>query len=120
MNKNNLNLNNKFGECCRCPGLVNKDALFNNYVSSRIFENTIQQKFKLNNTHAYRNLLQTKSNYINELNNNYLNNYKCESNNTNKFYIDSSKYNFETKLIKNYIGPQQENNGIKRSEKQTL
>ena len=44
MARNNLNLDNKFGNCCNCPGFVNDDRLFTNYVSSRIYNDSTMKK----------------------------------------------------------------------------
>jgi hypothetical protein len=116
MSKNNLNLNNKFGECCRCPALTNRDILFTNYLSSKIFESNVQNNLAMN-SHGYRHFLQTKSNDYIKMETDYLSKNKCTNNNKNKFYIDTSKYDFSTNLINDYQGPMMQNHYTKKSER---
>ena len=106
MAKNNLNLDNKFGNCCNCPGFVNDDRLFTNYVSSRIYNDSTMKKLNASNSHEYRNKLQNHAVDIMKNTSKYYNdNVGCFSDDKNKFYIDSSKYGFDTKLSKQYNGP---------------
>ncbi len=117
MNKNNSNLNNKFGECCRCPALMNRDRLFTNFISTRVFEDTVQKNLNMKDSHAYRNFLQTKSNDYIKMENGHLEKNKCKNTGKNKFYIDTSKYDFTTQLINDYQGPKVQNHYTKKSER---
>jgi len=114
MNQNNLN--NKFGKCCNCPALSSGDQYFTNYVSSRLYNNELQKKLNINNSHAYRLSLQSNaSKYMSE-ENIKISSDKCKSDNKNNFYIDSSKYDFSSKLINEYSTPDIPNNYIKKSQ----
>jgi hypothetical protein len=115
-NSSQNNLNNKFGECCGCPALVNDDRLFNNYVSSRLRNDQIRKSLNITDSHTYRSILQTASqNFIGD-DIKRIENSRCKSNDKNKFYIDSSKYNFDKPLTNGYWGLSIENDGIKQSQ----
>ena len=119
MNKNTSNqsnLNNKFGECCGCPALVNGDRLFNNYVSSRLRNDQIRKSLNLPDSHSYRSVLQTSGKDFISDEVKRIDNIRCKSNDKNKFYIDSSNYNFDKPLTDGYWGLKIENDGIKRSQ----
>jgi hypothetical protein len=119
MSKNNSsqnNLNNKFGECCGCPALVNGDRIFNNYVSSRLRNDQIKKSLNLSDSHSYRLVLQNTGQNIINNETNRLNNLRCKSDGKNKFYIDSSNFNFEKPLTDGYNGLQIDNIGIHRSQ----
>jgi hypothetical protein len=119
MSKNNSsqdNLNNKFGECCGCPALVNGDRLFNNYVSSRLRNDQIRKTLNLPDSHSYRLVLQSSGqNFVGE-EIKRIEKVRCKSNDKNKFYIDSSKYNFDKPLSDGYWGLSIQNDGIKKSQ----
>jgi hypothetical protein len=119
MSKNNssqYNLNNKFGECCDCPALMNGDRLFNNYVSSRIQNDQIRKSLKLPDSHSYRKILQNDA--LDFINNDTkkMENIRCKSNAKNKFYIDYSTYTFDKPLSDGYWGLSIENTEIKKSQ----
>jgi hypothetical protein len=119
MNKNNssqYNLNNKFGECCGCPGLMNDDRLFNNYVSSRIQNDQIRKSLNLPDSHSYRSILQNAGQKFLDEDIKRIEKIRCKSNTKNKFYIDSSKYNFDKPLIDGYWGLSIENTEIRKSQ----
>jgi len=82
-----MNLDNKFGKCCDCPGIYSGDRYFTNYMSSRIYNNELQNRLGYTDSHSYRLNLQT--NGFETLKNNY---NICTSDNNNKFYLDLSKY----------------------------
>ncbi len=112
----NSNLNNKFGKCCGCPPIMTRGRLFRNFVSSHIFEDSNRKRLNMPDSHAYRKELQTNAiSHIQEPINNLEKNHKCKSDSNNKFYIDSSKFNFSTPLENNYQGPQMPNNYVKKS-----
>ena len=118
MNQNNLN--NKFGECCNCPALSTGDQYFTNYVSSRIYNYNLQKKLGIKDSNAYRlNLQSNGTKYMSDENIKY-GNEVCKSNKTNNFYIDTSNYNFSTKLINDYSSPNIPNNYIKKSQVSTF
>lgn len=109
----NLNLNNKFGECCSCPALITNDLIFNNYISARIYNDSIMKSIDVLDTHKYRSILQSDKNIVTNKNK-FL---KCKSNNKNLFYIDSSKYNFNIPLNNEYNGPNKINNDLSKPNK---
>lgn len=104
-------LNNKFGNCCNCPGLTDDDRLFNNYTSSRVYNDSLKKSLKLTDTHEYRDMLQ--KNGLDYMRDNVYNveKIKCKNNN-NKFYYDLSKYTFNNKLENEYNGPKCQNNDV--------
>jgi hypothetical protein len=64
------------------------------------------KKLKASNSHEYRNKLQKHAvDIMKNTSTHYNDNLVCYSNDKNKFYIDSSKYGFDTKLSKEYNGP---------------
>ena len=116
MNKNiNSNLNNKFGKCCNCPGLMRGDMYFTNNISSRIYNDMVQKDLKINDSNTYRSILQV--NAVNFMKNeiNKFEQDRCKSDGNNKFYIDSSNYGFNSKLENEYNGPRYKNHYIKKS-----
>lgn len=111
------NLDNKFGQCCDCPGLLTGKQYFTNFVSSRIHNEELKKNFGATDSNSYRQKLQSNATmYILNENNKYVND-KCKSNNQNKFYIDSTNYNFSTNLVNEYNAPSIPNNYIKKSDK---
>jgi len=114
MNKNNLN--NKFGKCCNCPALANGNQFFTNFESSRLYNYDLQQKYKLKNSHDYRLNLQNNAAFLMLNENVNFDSQQCTSDKQNKFYIDSSKYNFSTKLSNDYSYPKIPNNYFKKSQ----
>jgi len=115
MNQNNLN--NKFGECCNCPALSTGKQYFTNYVSSRLYNDNFRKKLGINDSNSFRLSLQSNGEkYIkNEIIRFDAN--RCKSDTKNKFYLDSSNYNFSTKLVNEYTSPSIPNNYIKKSDK---
>ena len=116
MSKNNLNLNNKFGECCGCPPLMSDRRMFTNYVSSRTFNDENRKAMKLGDSHAYRSKLQSDGSIIAANEVAKVENQRCRSDGKTKFYIDSSKYNFTTDLTDGYWGQKEMFFGVKKSE----
>ena len=82
-----MNLDNKFGECCNCPGFYNGDRIFTNYQSSRLYNDDIRKKLGIIDSHSYRMRLQ--NNGFDILKSEYS---LCKSNSNNKFNIDYSKF----------------------------
>ncbi len=115
MSKNNSNLNNKFGNCCNCPELVNDDRMFNNYVSSRIRNDVDRKALGMPDSHSYRLALQTGAKDIIDTEIRRLEKSKCKSDGKNNFYIDSSKYDFNKPLKTTYTGLLIDNTYIKKS-----
>ena len=114
MNQNNLN--NKFGKCCNCPALSTGNQLFTNFESSRLYNDNYKKYLKIADSNTYRlNLQLNGTKYMQNENNKY-DTIRCKSDKQNKFYIDSSSYNFSTKLENEYSYPQIQNNYIKKSE----
>ncbi len=116
MSKNNLNLNNKFGECCGCPPLSDNSIIFTNYVSSRIHNDVNSKLMGALDSHSYRSKLQKNASKLIENNINAFENIRCTSDIKNKFYIDSSNYNFNYNLPDGYWGQSIINNGTKKSD----
>jgi hypothetical protein len=98
-------LNNKFGYCCNCPSLSNDDRLLNNYISSRIYNDTLKRSLNILDSHEYRKILQNNGLNLMKENVNNVEKIKCKNHNKNKFYYDFSKYTFNNTLENEYIGP---------------
>lgn len=118
MSNSNLNLNNKFGQCCGCPALMSdKGRLFTNYMSSRLYNDINSKQLKVPDSHSYREKLQNDS----SLRQNEILKFetvRCKSDGKNKFYIDSSKYTFDKPLTDAYVGQKIQNDGkSKKSDK---
>lgn len=100
MSKNNLNLDNKFGSCCGCPGVkIDGGRVFTNYLSSRIYNDNNRKMMGLGDSHSYRLVLQKTAESIINKENDDVSKIKCKSDGKNKFYIDSSNFNFSDKLL---------------------
>ena len=113
MNQNNLN--NKFGKCCNCPALSNGNQLFTNFESSRLFNNDLRKKLIIKDSNTFRLNLQNNATLYIFNENSKLESVKCTSDSKNKFYIDSSKYDFSKQLLDDYKYPKIPNNYIKKS-----
>jgi hypothetical protein len=89
--------------------------MFNNYVSSRIRNDTDRKALGMPDSHSYRLALQTGAKNIIDSEIRRIDNIKCKSDGKNKFYIDSSKYNFAQTLSPSYTGLSIDNIYIKKS-----
>jgi hypothetical protein len=119
MSTNELNLNNKFGQCCNCPALMSdKGRMFTNYVSSRIYNDYASKMFFISDAHTYREKLQVDGSAIRADEIQKYEKNKCKNNKKNSFYIDSSKYTFDKPLTDAYWGQKIQNDGkVKKSGK---
>ncbi len=118
MSSIDLNLNNKFGQCCNCPALMSdKGRLFTNYMSSRLYNDTNSKHLKVFDSHSYREKLQSDQTLrINE--NVKYEKVRCKNNGKNMFYIDGSQYSFSKPLTNEYVGQKIQNDGKqKKSDK---
>lgn len=119
--KDNLNQNNKFGECCGCPALMSDGHLITNWASSSIYNDEYMKLLKINNSHTYRNNLQTNAQSLMTNEHKYFDQVTCKSDKKNKFYIDSSKYSFDYLLPDGYWGNENDPYfGNKKSENKIL
>ena len=118
MNQNNLN--NKFGKCCNCPAFATGNQLFTNFESSKLYNNNLQKLLKITDSNTYRLNLQTNATKMMIEENNKYDTIRCKADGKNNFYLDTSKYDFSTKLLNEYSYPQIPNNYIKKSEKLTI
>jgi len=114
MNKDDLSLNNKFGQCCDCPALMSdKGRMFTNYVSSRLYNDSYSKFLKVPDAHSYRNKLQEEGNLFRSIEVYRFDKAKCKSDGKTKalFYIDSSNYTFDKPLTDAYWGQKIQNDG---------
>lgn len=51
-------MNSKFGQCCSCPAL-NDGRFLTSYVSHRDYNASIMREINVNNSHEYREALQS-------------------------------------------------------------
>lgn len=103
-------LNNKFGDCCNCPALINDDRLFNNYTSSRLYNDILRRSLKLSDSHDYRDNLQKNGIDIMKTKVYNVEKIRCKNDKNNDFYYDFSKYTFDKPLENQYNGPKCANN----------
>lgn len=89
-----MNSDNKFGQCCGCPALMNNSRDLTLWASSRTYNNNMMKKMGTANSNDYRNALQSNAETIlkNTLND-YDSNHRCKNSSNNLFYIDSTNFN---------------------------
>ncbi len=96
-----MNLNNKFGECCKCPAL-NDGRMFTSYVPRKDYNNYLMHQLNVNDNNEYRVTMQSgKTKLVSkEIYNNFNNNYRCADNGSNVFYkrLDNIDKFFEDRL----------------------
>ena len=78
-----MELDNKFGICCKCPAIMHDSRLFTNYMPHKMYNLEFMQHLQVTNNNEYRNILQNKL----QVNDETLNKM-CNKN--NKFNIDGS------------------------------
>ena len=89
-----MNCDNKYATCCGCPATVNAPRELTQWSSSKLYNLQTMKKIGITNAHDYRASLQTNAESIMKNTvNDFESNYKCKSNGTNMFYLDSSSYN---------------------------
>lgn len=94
-----MDLNNKFGQCCKCPGLMNYNRDLTQWESSKIYEIELMNRLKLNNIVDYKiNLQDNTEKILNNTITEYNNNYRCQHG--NNIYLDSSDFH---KKFDNYF-----------------
>lgn len=81
-----MNLDNKFGICCKCPAIMDESRLFTNYVPHKSYNRQFMNELNVVNNNDYRHTLQ----YNLQLNSNDINKQCLRSKN---FNIDGSKIN---------------------------
>jgi hypothetical protein len=90
-----MNINNKFGTCCKCPPLMSDSRLFTTYVPHKNYNETMMSKLGITNSNDYRMVLQNNAeNMIKTINKNLEENV-CTNNNNVKFFDrvdDINKY----------------------------
>jgi len=89
-----MNCDNRYANCCGCPGITNTPREFTIWSSSKLYNLQTMKKTGLTNAHDYRASLQknTESIMKNTVND-FDTNFKCKNNGSNLFYLDSSSYN---------------------------
>ena len=89
-----MNSDNKFGQCCGCPALMNKSRDLTLWSSSRNYNNVMMKKMGTTNSNDYRTALQSNAeSMIKKTFDDYDSNNKCKNSANNVFYIDSSNFN---------------------------
>lgn len=99
-----MELNNKFGICCACPGNLSDGRLFTSYMPRKDLNNNMMRDLNAKNSNQYREILQTHGISISEtLQTQLEKDYKCHNNGNNKFYqVDDINDHFD-KLFKNTL-----------------
>ncbi len=73
-------MNNKFGECCNCPALVD-GRYFTEYRDRDVLQYALMQKNNLKNSNEFRKfLIENGAKVINDNIKNIETNYKCNYN----------------------------------------
>ena len=89
-----MNSDNKFGQCCGCPALMNQSRDLTLWTSSRIYNNNMMKKMGTANSNDFRTALQTNTESIlKKTLDDYDSNNRCKNSANNLFYIDSSNFN---------------------------
>lgn len=102
-----MELNNKYGTCCKCPAIMDDSRLFTSYMPHKDYNNKLMAKFNVTNNNDYKTYLQTNGTSIKtDILNKLESGAKCTNNGNNKFYqrIDINKY-FEQKLVETMEKP---------------
>ena len=55
---------NKFGECCKCPALMNDGRIFTNYMLNSKFNSTVKELNNIKTQNEYRHFLQQNAETI--------------------------------------------------------
>lgn len=83
-----MNLNNKFGECCNCPALMDDSRLFTSYVPRRDYNALLMKDTQLTNSIDYKNMLQQNgAEIIASIQRNLNTNFRCTTTGNNQFYV---------------------------------
>jgi hypothetical protein len=89
-----MNCDNRYAKCCGCPAITNAPREFTIWSSSKLYNLQTMKKTGLTNAHDYRASLQANTDSIMKNTvNDFDTNFKCKSNGSNLFYLDSSSYN---------------------------
>ena len=95
-----MNINNKFGECCNCPALMQDGRNYASHVPRRDHNASLMKEFKVNNSNDYRSFLQNNGkSIINSVHKSLIDNYRCISNDTNKFYDSTDIHKYFNELF---------------------
>ena len=100
-----MELNNKFGQCCSCPGLMSDGRLFTSYKSNSELNNSIMDGLGVKDSNEYRKLLQKNGeSIIIAIHTHIDSQLKCLTKNTNNFYgdIDINKH-FDEEMKKTIL-----------------
>lgn len=116
LTKDNMDLNNKFGKCCRCPALMSDGHLFTNWESSRLYNDAIRRNYGISGSNSYREILQFTGAIITANEQTQYEKARCVDDYKNKFYIDSSKWKPELPLKNEYKGQKIPHLGFKQSQ----
>jgi len=59
-----MNSDNRFGECCKCPALMDDSRLFTNYLPSSKLNQYVKKVNNISNENEYRAFLQKNGSKI--------------------------------------------------------
>jgi len=83
-----MNIDNKFGECCKCPALMQDGRIYTSYAPRRDYNASLMKEFKVSNSNEYRHFLQNNGkSIINSLHHNFEDSFRCVDTATNKFNV---------------------------------
>jgi len=82
-----MNLNNKFGECCKCPALMEDGRYLSSYIPHKTYNEILMFNLGVKDTHQYRNVLQKNGELlINNIQKETQTNYVCLNHENKLFY----------------------------------
>ncbi len=86
-----MNLDNKNGTCCNCPGLMDYSRDITQWKSARVHEIELMNKLNINNCIDYKNILQNNGEMIikNTIDD-YNRKYRCQRG--DNLYLDASNF----------------------------
>ena len=99
-----MNLDNKFGTCCKCPALMQDGRNFASYIPRRDYNATLMKEFKVSNSNEYRSFLQENGkSIINSVHKNLEDNYKCVSNDKHKFFLTNDVHKYFNDMLQDEL-----------------
>lgn len=76
-----MNLNNKFGNCCNCPGLMEDGRIYTSYVPRKDLNYSLMAEVQAGNNNQYKDILQARAgDILSAVKTTLETNYRCASN----------------------------------------
>lgn len=103
-----MNLNNMYGECCKCPALMADGRLFTIWEPRQQFHQKLTKKLKTSNDHETRQYLSKQPAPVQVFEYENIVNNICNNQGINQFNVDTSNFHqlFQKKLQEEIEKPQ--------------